>query len=146
MTRAKLLLFAGWLTVAGCASDGPLAPPQIGDTVSEPAPIHEVSLTESAARPGTWRLRVQYGLPGGCAVPGGYVVMESFPHQVRINILMPADPSRACTMIYSYGTHEIDLSGGYQACKSYDIPVNGKPHTVYARSPLVVCRAEDAAQ
>lgn len=147
------LSIAGSLTVAACASDGhaargggPLAPTSIGRTVSEPARIHEVSLIESAVKPGNWRLRVQYGLPGGCALPGGYVVMESFPHQVRVNILMPADPSRACTMIYSYGTYEIELGAGYEACKSYDIPVNGEPHNVKAISPLAICPAEGAAQ
>jgi len=147
MTRTKLLLsIAGWLTVAGCASDGPLAPPPITGTVSEPAPIHEVSLTESAVKPGTWTLRVQYGLPGGCAAPGGFVLKESFPHQVRINILMPADPSTVCTMIYSYGTYDIELGGGYEACKSYGIPINGRPYTVKAISPLTICRVEGAAQ
>jgi len=148
------LSIAGSLTVAACASDGgatrggggPLAPTPIGRTVSEPARIHEVSLIESAVKPGTWRLRVQYGLPGGCALPGGYVLSESFPHQVRVNILMPADPSRACTMIYSYGTYEIELGGGYDACKSYEIPVNGEPHHVKATSPLASCPAEGPAQ
>ena len=156
MTRAKVsqrrkllataLAIAGWLTVAGCASDGPLAPSPVAGTVSEPAPIHEVSLIGSAVKPGTWKLRVQYGLPGGCATPGGYVLKDSFPHQVRINILMPADPSRACTMIYSYGTYDIELGGGYELCKSYDIPINGTTHTVKAISPLTICRAEGAAQ
>src|SRR5687767_277872 len=106
MTRGKLShrvkslatgVIAGSLTVAACASDGvtrggPLAPTPIGRTVSEPAKIHEVRLIESAVKPGTWRLLIQYRLPGGCALPGGYVLMESFPHQVRVNIRMPADP------------------------------------------------------
>lgn len=151
---ATRLSIAGSLTVAACASDGhatrgaggPLAPTPIGRTVSEPARIHEVSLIESAVKPGTWSVRVQYGLPGGCALPGGYVLMESFPHQVRVNILMPADPSRASTMIYSYSTYDIELGGGYEACKSYDIPVNGEPHHVEAISPLAICPAEGAAQ
>jgi len=152
-SMAKALSIAGLLTfVIACASNGaansggPLAPSSIGRTVSEPARIHEVNLIESAVKPGTWRLRVQYGLPGGCALPGGYVLMESFPHQVRVNILMPADPSRACTMIYSYGTYEIELGGGYDACKSYEIPVNGEPHNVKATSPLASCPAEGPAQ
>ena len=145
------LSIAGALTLAACASDGgatggPLAPTPIGRTVSEPARIHEVSLIESSVKPGTWRLLVQYGLPGGCALPGGYVLMESFPHQVQVNIRMPADPSTACTMIYSYGDYEIELGGGYEACKSYDIPVNGEPHNVKAISPLATCPAEAAAQ
>ena len=72
--------------------------------------------------------------------------MESFPHQVRVNILMPADPSRACTMIYSYGNYEIELGRGYEACKSYDIPVNGEPHQVKAISPLAICPAVAASQ
>lgn len=152
---AARLSIAGSLTVvAACASEGgatrggggPLGPTPIGRTVSEPARIHEVSLIESAVKPGTWRLLVQYGLPGGCALPGGYVLMESFPHQVRVNILMPVDPSRACTMIYSYGSYEIELGGGYEACKSYDVPVNGEPHNVKAISPLATCPAEAAAQ
>lgn len=157
MTRAKLshrgkswataLAIAGSLTVAACALDGgPLAPTPIGRTVSVPAPIHEVSLIESAVKPGTWRLRVRYGLPGGCASPGGYVLSESFPHQIRVNILMPKDPSRACTMIYSYGTYEIELGAGYRACQSYEIQVNGEPHNVKAISPLAICPAEAAAQ
>lgn len=147
------LTIVGWLAAAACASDrgptrggGPLAPTPIGRTVSEPARIHEVSLTESAVKPGTWRLRVQYGLPGGCALPGGYVLLESFPHQVRVNILMPADPSRACTMIYSYGTYDIELGAGYDACRSYDIAVNGEPHHVKALSPLTICPTGAAAQ
>jgi len=149
---AARLSIAGSLAVVGsCASDGaatsgPLTPTPITRTVSEPARIHEVTLIESAVKPGTWRLRVQYGLPGGCALPGGYVLSESFPHQVRVNILMPADPSRACTMIYSYGTYEIELGGGYEACRSYDVPVNGEPHHVKAISPLATCPAEAAAQ
>lgn len=149
------LTIAGSLTVvAACASDGgatrggggPLAPTSIARTVSQPAPIHQVQLIESAVKPGSWKLHVQYGLPGGCASPGGYVLMESFPHQVRVNIRMPADPSRACTMIYGYGAYEIELGGGYEACKSYDIPVNGEPHNVKAISPLKICPAEAAAQ
>lgn len=148
------LSIAGSLTVAACASDGgvtrggsgPLAPTPIGRTVSEPARIHEVSLIESPVKPGTWRLLVQYGLPGGCAVPGGYVLRESFPHQVRVNIRMPADPSRACTMIYGYGDYEIELGGGYEACKSYDILVNGDPHNVKAISPLATCPSDAAAR
>lgn len=158
MTRGKLSyrvkslatgVIAGSLTVAACASDGvtrggPLAPTPIGRTVSEPAKIHEVRLIESAVKPGTWRLLVQYGLPGGCALPGGYVLMESFPHQVRVNIRMPTDPSRACTMIYGYGDYEIELGGGYEECKSYDIKVNGEPHNVKAISRLATCSAEAA--
>lgn len=138
--------------VAACASDGggpgagggggPLTPTPIGWAVSQPAQIHDVGLNESAARSGTWILRVQYGLPGGCATPGGYALMESFPHQVRVNILMPADPSRACTMIYSYGNYDIELGGGYEPCESYDIRVNGEPHNVQAISPLEACPAE----
>ena len=149
---AARLSIAGSLAVVGsCASDGaatsgPLAPTPIARTVPEPARIHQVQLIESAVQPGTWRLLVQYGLPGGCALPGGYVLMESFPHQVRVNILMPVDPSRACTMIYSYGSYEIELGGGYEACKSYDVPVNGEPHNVKAISPLATCPAEAAAQ
>lgn len=157
MTRAQLshrgrswataLVIAGSLTVAACALDGgPPAPTPIGGTVSAPAPIHEVSLVESSAKPGTWRLRVQYGLPGGCASPGGYVLSESFPHQVWVNVLMPKDPGRACTTIYSYGTYEIELGGGYQACQSYGIRVNGEPHNVKAISPVATCAAEGAAQ
>ncbi len=36
--------------------------------------------------------------------------------------------------------------GGYDACKSYEIPVNGEPHNVKAISPLAICPAEGAAQ
>lgn len=147
MTRAKLsLLLFGWMTAAGCTSAGPLAPPPIAGTVSRPAPIHDVRLIESAVTKGSWMLNVKYGLPGGCAAPGGYVLKESFPHQVRINILMPADPSTVCTMIYSYGTYDIELGGGYEVCKSYDIPINGTTQTVKALSPPTICRAEAAAQ
>jgi hypothetical protein len=144
------LSIAGSLTLAACASDdgatgGPLAPTPIGRTVLEPARIHQVSLIESDVKPARWRLLVQYGLPGGCALPGGYVLMESFPHQVRVNIRMPSDPSRACTMIYGYGNYEIELGGGYEACKSYEVRVNGEPHSVKAISPLATCPAETAA-
>ena len=148
---ATRLSIAGSLTLAACASDGgatggPLAPTPIGRTVSEPARIHEVSLIESPVKPGTWRLLVQYGLPGGCALPGGYVLMESFPHQIRVNVRMPADPSRVCTMIYSYGDYEIELGSGYEACKSYDIAVNGATHNVKAISPLASCPADAPAE
>lgn len=141
------LSIAALLTVAACASDatrgagGPLAPTPIGRTVSQRAPIHDISLTESAVTPRTWRLLVQYGLPGGCASPGGYVVMESFPHQVQVNILMPADPSRACTLIYSYGTYDIELGTGYEACKAYVLVINGEPHQVTALPALARCAA-----
>lgn len=143
------LSIVGSLTLAtACASDGdgPMAPTPIGRTVSERAPIHEVSLIESAGKPKTWRLRVQYGLPGGCASPGGYVLMESFPHQVQVNILMPADPSRACTMIYSYGTYDIELGGGYEACRAYDLVINGEPHEVTAIPALATCPAGAGGQ
>ena len=141
------LSIAGSLTVPACGSDttrgagGPLAPTPIGRTVSELAPIHDISLIESAVKPQTWRLLVQYGLPGGCASPGGYVVMESFPHQVQVKIQMPADPSRACTMIYSYGTYDIELGGGYEACNAYELVINGEPHKVTAISALAMCAA-----
>ena len=47
-------------------------------------------------------------------------------------------------MIYGYGDYEIELGGGYEACKSYDIKVNGEPHNVKAISRLATCPAEAA--
>jgi hypothetical protein len=153
---AGLFVAASLAFAAACGAegDGPGAPGNSGTptptpsgaTVSQPAPIHEVTLIEYAVKPGTWILRVQYGLPGGCAKPGGYVLMESFPHQVRVNILLPADPNIACTAIYGYGTYEIELGGGYEACKSYDIRVNGESHRVQAISPVAICPVEAEGQ
>ncbi|GEM_PF-2982482 len=158
-SAAAGLLIAVSLTFAaacGAEGDGPGAPGNgnaatptpapAGLTVSQPAPIHEVSLSESATRPGLWFLHVQYGLPGGCARPGGYQLMESFPHQVQVNILLPADPNMACTMIYGYGMYDIELGGGYEACKTYDIRINGGPHRVQAISPLTLCAADPDVQ
>lgn len=141
------LSLAGSLMVTACASDGdgPSAPTPIDRTVSERAPIHDVRLIESVVTPQTWRLRVQYGLPGGCAAPGGFVLLESFPHQVEVKIRMPADPSRACTMIYGYGTYDIELGGGYEACKTYELVINGEPHGVTA-IPLATCPAGAGGQ
>jgi hypothetical protein len=154
---AAWLLIAASLTVAGACGaegDGPGAPGNgtgtgatptptpAGPMVSQPAPIHEVSLSESVTKPGVWVLHVQYGLPSGCARPGGYQLMESFPHQVQVNILQPADSNMACTMIYGYATYDIELGGGYEACKSYDIRINGEPHRVPAISPVALCAPE----
>lgn len=44
-------------------------------------------------------------------------------------------------MIYGYGTYDIELGGGYEAGKAYDLVINGEPHKVTAIPALAMCAA-----
>ncbi len=150
-------LLAGIAVAAACGTDdgeGPAAPgggnpsatPTVTPTPSpvpggkqELAPIEDVSLSESSTEPGKWILHVQYGLPNGCYSPAGYSIRESFPPQVDVYVSTYAGPNTACTMIYGIATLDIDLGGGLEACKYYDILVNQKSYNLLAISPVAIC-------
>jgi hypothetical protein len=123
------------------ATPTPTPSPNHIATVKRPAQIESVSLNALVSDVNQWVLRVEYGLPGGCAKPGGYVIKESFPHQVDVFVELPADPNIACTKEYRIGTYEIPLGGGYEACKEYSTLINGAPFRLQAISPVARCAA-----
>ena len=43
-------------------------------------------------------------------------------------------------MLASYGNDDIDLGGGYESFKSFDIRTNGEWHNVQTMSPREICR------
>ena len=114
------------------------------EMVREPAPIESVELRSSEAEPTRYVLHVEFGLRNGCiepVEPGEYEVLTSFPPQVSVNVLAPADKEMACTEQYRTASAEIELGSGFWPCLVYAIPVNSTPYDLQAVAPKVKCAA-----
>ncbi|HUE76031.1 MAG TPA: hypothetical protein VMP10_04315 [Chloroflexota bacterium] len=110
------------------------APPASSSQVKQPAPIESVEIIIQESMPPTYVARVTYGLPNGCAQPGGFTV----DHQgdriaVQVNILMPADANVACTMIYGIANYDIALGSTFTSGQTYTIQVNDQTETFTAQ-------------
>ena len=103
----------------------PPSPPG-GATVKQPAPIERVDVRAAESLPPQYFADVTIGLPSGCAQPGGYEV-ERQDDVVRItaSILVPADPSTICTMIYGTHVYHIALGSEFTPGRTYIVEVNG---------------------
>lgn len=77
--------------------------------------------------PPQYFLQVKYGLPNGCARPGGHDVSR----QGNIVVLTvyyetPADPNILCTQNYRIGELSIALGSDFTPGQGYEVVVNGK--------------------
>ena len=107
-------------------------PPPGAPEKRERAPIEQVDIRPDGAQPGRYLAHVVFGLPSGCARPGGYEVKrlgERF--EIAVSILVPAQP-RPCTMIYGTSTYDVPLPGGLVPGQSYTVRVNDREATFTA--------------
>jgi hypothetical protein len=75
----------------------------------EPAPIESVEVRPDGAQPGHYLAHVVFGLPGGCARPGGYEVSRAGNRfEIAVSVRVPAEP-RPCTMIYGTSHYDVPL-------------------------------------
>jgi hypothetical protein len=90
------------------------------------APIEEVQLNIAESVPLQYSIHAVYGLPSGCADPGGYTLTRDGD---RVLVLLynqvPSDPDIACTLIYRTDELEIPLGSDFDANTTYQIDVNG---------------------
>jgi hypothetical protein len=98
------------------------------------APIEGVVIRSAESAPPAYFADVQYGLPSGCARPGGYEVTRSGDRiDIRVYYLHPSAPNVVCTMIYGIGTYNIPLGSDVTSGRTYSVDVNGKTTTFTAR-------------
>lgn len=111
------------------ASPGPLTPPS-GRRLDR-APVHEVSL---AVVSGTTRLQVRFvtGLPGGCAQYLGTTVERSGNTITLVPWNTMPTALVACTAIYGYQTHLIDLGEQFVSGTTYTVLVGDQRQTITA--------------
>ena len=105
-----------------------------GPMKKEPAPIENVEIVVQESMPPKYVARVTYGLPSGCAQPGGHEVKrEGDQIQITVSILLPADPNTVCTMIYGIDTVNIDLGSDFTSGTTYTVQVNDQTTTFTAQ-------------
>ena len=146
MKRAALflglaILSAGTLALALTGSIPIISPPSFSQPIEpdQPEPqlpsgfirklaqIEGTSLTMTKSIPPQYSLHVRYGLPSGCARPGGYEVNRSGNVvSVSVYYAMPSDPNIVCTMIYGIDQISISLGSDFVAGQNYEVEVNGK--------------------
>jgi hypothetical protein len=109
------------------------SPAPAGQT-KQPAPIEDVEILIQESMPPGYVARVTYGLPNGCARPGGFTVDRQGDRiNVEVHILMPADPNVVCTMIYGTDTHNISLGSDFTSGQTYTVRVNDRTETFTAQ-------------
>jgi hypothetical protein len=118
------ILAALAVAVSALAQDAPSLPPETPLAERrEPAPIESVEVRADPAGPGQYLAHVVFGLPSGCARPGGYEVhREGERFEIAVSIRRPAEP-RPCTMIYGTSQYDVPL-GQLDAGQSYTVRVN----------------------
>ena len=108
-------------------------------TVSAPAPIEGVEI-EFSAGPGPSNLVVMSGLPNACWSPGPYSVSSTAD---RIHAVVENEsrvqPDQACAEIYRTVTTRIPLATELEACRFYDVVVNGEAYQAQALAPDIKC-------
>jgi hypothetical protein len=103
-----------------------------GERRTELAPIEGVDLRIAESFPPQYFLEVTYGLPSGCAKPGGFEVEQTGTEvRVTVNISLPADPNTICTMIYGIATGTVPLGSDFQSGETYAVVVNGETRTTF---------------
>jgi len=77
--------------------------------------------------PPQYFLQVKYGLPNGCARPGGHEVSRQ-GKSVALTVYYetPADPNILCTQNYRIGDLSIALGSDFTPGQGYEVVVNGK--------------------
>jgi hypothetical protein len=111
-----------------------MRPPPSGPTMKELAPIEGVDILTLESFPPRYTAHVRYGLPNGCARPGGYDVLSQADEvHVSVYYLRPADPRTICTMIYGIAEVDVPLGSGFAAGQTYAVVVNGTRHTFTAQ-------------
>lgn len=102
--------------------------------MKELAPIEGVDVRIAESLPPQYFVDVKYGLPSGCAKPGGYEVARDGERiVVKVFYLRPSDPNVICTMIYGIGTHSVPLGSDFTAGTTYTVDVNGTTKTFTAQ-------------
>ncbi len=102
--------------------------------VKRPAPIEDIAVLVQESFPPQYSLTVRYGLPNGCAKPGGYdVERQGETIAVTVSMLVPSDPIVMCTQIYRIAAYNISLGNDFTSGQSYTVVVNGKTKTLTAQ-------------
>ena len=110
-----------------------------GAKVSEPAPIHKVSINVDSAT-GDAELLVSSGLPNGCYEPGtAGLIHDGDTIRVDIANVRPADESIACAEIYRTVDTSLALESPVEPCETYQVVANGETYSVQAIAPNVRC-------
>jgi hypothetical protein len=142
-TLLLLILAAVFLAVAvsGLAAQGAPPPPAVAGTPTagagpaekrQPAPIEQVEVRPDASRPGRYVAHVVFGLPSGCAKPGGYEAERLGDRfEIAVAIRLPAEP-RPCTAIYGTSPYEVPLTGELVPGQTYAVRVNDREATFTA--------------
>ena len=115
------------------------------ETVLAPAPIEGVEI-EFSAGPGQSNLVVVSGLPNACWSPGPYTVSSTAD---RIHAIVENEgrvgPEVMCAEIYRTVTTRIPVATELEACRAYDVVVNGEAYQVQALASNIRCTASGAA-
>ncbi len=129
---ALLLIVTAACAAPSTPSPSPTSPaaptttPNTG-TVKDLAPIEKAEILILESAPPQYVVFVEYGLPNGCARPGGYTVdRQGETITVKVYVTRPSDPQMMCTMIYGIDKHNIPLGKDFTSGKTYTVLVNDK--------------------
>jgi hypothetical protein len=138
MTRKSSVNFglaalSAWLVACAGALRGVDTPaPPAADRRLELAPIEEADLQLRESYPVQYAVRVVSGLPSGCARFGRIdVARQDALIQLTVWNTMPADQGVACTMIYGYSEHVIELGSDFDTGRRYEVLINGTPSLTF---------------
>jgi hypothetical protein len=97
------------------------------------APIDGLEIIEHDGKPRPYQLRINAGLPSGCAEAAGYK-MERSGDVIRVEVFnsMPSGMV-ACTLIYGMYDLTLNLGANFDAGKTYRVEVNDKATSFTAR-------------
>lgn len=115
--------------VAACtpemrAPDTPASP--AGDRRLELAPIEESDLQVRESFPVQYAVRIVSGLPSGCAQFERIdVARTDTVIEITVWNTLPSDENAACTMIYGYGEHVVNLGSDFASGRRYELRING---------------------
>jgi hypothetical protein len=97
------------------------------------APIDGLEVIEHDGNPRPYQLRIDAGLPSGCAQAAGYK-MERSGDLIRVEVFnsMPSG-NVPCTLIYGMYETTLNLGANFDAGKTYRVQVNDKTTSFTAR-------------
>lgn len=115
---------------------GPITgtPPDAGGRTAVPAPIEDVELVVRESYPVQYAVKVTSGLPSGCAeYRDATLERDGATLTITVTNTMPASDRVACTMIYGYTEHTVELGTDFESGSEYTVHVNDRTITFVAQ-------------
>ena len=125
------------------ATPAPTPPPK-PEWVNVTAPVESVAIELGVGSPNEAELVVVSALPDNChRFEGLTLKRDGEVTRVEVTNSKRSDPNLACTEVYRTVTTRAPLGGGFEACETYTVVVNGETQRVQAIDSAVKCENPD---